>query len=140
MNIKNTPTTQQLFGPQPWESNPAPKAGTFTFNYYYFATKTTAAALCQIIELGCGFPQGSCKVVEVNDINPGQSAPNQMIQLPEQAGDVSPRNAGLIAQFFEYYSQIDASIGLLNQAMSSELHNPFTFVMPPTPLAWKQVS
>ena len=131
MNSNNTPSTLQLFGPQPWESNPAPTAGSFTFSYYYFATPSTAAALCQIIEQGCGFPTGSCKVVEAYDINPTQSAPNQMIQLPEQAGDVGLRNAGLMAQYFEYYSQIQGSIGLLNQAMSIELHNPFTFVMPP---------
>lgn len=135
----NTPSTLQLFGPQPWESNPAPTVGTFTLSYYYFATKSTAAALCQIIELGCGFPKGSCKVVESVEINPAQSQPNQMIQLPPEAGDVGLRNAGLMAQFFEYYSQIAGSIGMLNAAMTSELHNPFTFVMPPT-LAWKGVS
>ena len=136
MNNKNTPTTQQLFGPQPWESNPAPKAGTFTLSYYYFATPSTAQALCEIIELGCGFPKGSCKVIEIYDINPTQSAANQMIQLPDAT--VTPRNAGLIAQYFEYYSQIDASINLLNQALTTELHSPFTFVMPPT-LAWQKV-
>jgi hypothetical protein len=138
MNPNNTPSTLQLFGPQPWESNPAPTVGTFVLSYYYFATPSTAQALCQIIELGCGFPGYSCKVIEVYDMNPAQTAPNQMIQLPPEAGTVGPRNAGLMAQFFEYYSQIDASIGLLNAAMTSELHNPFTFVMPPT-LAWKKV-
>lgn len=107
-------------------------------NPAYFATPSTAQALCQIIELGTGWPAGSCKVIESYDITPQQTAPNQMIQLPKEAGDVDPRNAGLMAQFFEYYSQIWASIGLLNQDMSSELHNPFTFVMPP-PMSWKKV-
>ena len=94
MNSNNTPSTLLLFGPQPWESNPAPTVGSFILSYYYFATKSTADALCQIIELGCGWPKGSCQVIETYEINPAQSQANQMIQLPERSRGSRPAQRG----------------------------------------------
>jgi len=124
--VNQTPTAQQLFGPNPWMTDPAPGFGQFLYSIYYFATAATAALVCEIIELGAALPRGSCKVVEVLDINPQQNQPNQMIQLPDSS--ISPRNAGLIAQFFDSFPDLNN----LNQAMTAELHMPFTFVAPPT--------
>jgi hypothetical protein len=133
-----SPTAQQLFGPNPWVTDPPPggssNSGPYLYSPYYFATVATAQLLCQIIELGAGLPPGSCKVVEVNAITGvggplGQNQPNQMIQLPDES--ITPRNAGLMAKYFNDF----ASVEQINQAFAMEIGQPFSFVMPPPPAA-----
>lgn len=137
-NVMTSPTAQQLFGPEPWVTDPPPGGnsnfGPYLYSKYYFATLATAQLLCRIIELGAKLAPGTCKVVAVNDITGaggpfGQNQPNQMIQLPNES--ITPRNAGIMAKFF----QDTASMDMVNQLFTAEIGQPFTFVMPPAPAA-----
>ena len=129
--MSQAPTAQQLFGPQPWVTDPAPGGtgpqGPYPYNPQYFATLATAVTVATIVELGCGLKPGTVKVVQKNDItSPGpynQNQPNQMIQMPDE----SLHNAGLIAKEFADWPSIET----INANLTQELGQPFTFVMPP---------
>lgn len=138
-----SPTAEQLFGPNPWVTDPAPGGtgpwGTYLYNNRGFATVATANTVCQIVELGCNFPKGSCKVIAKNDITGDggpfvQNQPNQMIQIP----DGTFHNAGLIAQEFASWVSIEP----INSELTVELGSPFIYTpaqasttksVPPTP-------
>ena len=121
--MSTSPTAKQLFGEKIWVTDPVPGANTpagfFPYNNHYFATPETAKKVAEIIEIGCKFDRGSCKVVPVNDITDWQNVPNQMIQTPNGR----TLNAGLDAEFFDDFSSID----LVNQAFTAEVQVPFVY-------------
>lgn len=142
------PTAQQLFGDNPWVTDPAPAAqgpsGPFFYNPHYFATRATAAKVACIVDLGLKLTPGTSKVVPKNDITPSgpymQNQPNLMIQIPDPSPDPLPtgprdekgnpvtmHNAGLIA--FEF--QVWPSIETINADLTQEFGQEFVFVMPP---------
>jgi hypothetical protein len=94
-----TPTLESKFGNQPYLEKPAGTGplGSYDFNPIYFATKSTADTVAQLV---------GGTVVEQNDMVTGgpfsQSAPNEMIQF----ADGRQVNAGIVANFFNHgYSQ-----------------------------------
>jgi hypothetical protein len=94
------PTAQDLFGDNPWMSNPggvAPNGVTYSYNPYYFATAETAAKVAQMV---------GGTVVQSNAITPygpfQQNQPNYMVQLPNGRQIY----AGLFASFYDHgYTQ-----------------------------------
>lgn len=92
-------TAEQVFGPNPWLSNPAgtgPNGVTFGYNPLYFATPSTAAAVARMV---------GGTVVEDNEFTkntPGtpfvQQQPNEMVRLPTGA----LINPGLIASLYTH--------------------------------------
>jgi hypothetical protein len=101
------PTTESMFGPNPWIANPggtAPNGVTYGYNPQLFATKATADKLAQIY---------GGKVVEMNAITPfgpfQQTHLNQMIQFPN--GNLI--NAGMLASCYSHglpQEQVDRDI------------------------------
>jgi hypothetical protein len=90
-----TPTLESEFGNQPYLDKPVGKnpVGQYDFNPIYFATKSTANTVAQLV---------GGTVVEQNDMVTGgpfsQSAPNEMIQF----ADGRQVNAGIVANFFNH--------------------------------------
>ena len=92
-------TAEQVFGPNPWLSNPTgtgPNGITFGYNPLYFATPSTAAAVAKMV---------GGTVVEDNEFTkntPGtpfaQQQPNEMVRLPSGA----LINPGLIASLYTH--------------------------------------
>ena len=134
--MSQAPTATTLFGSTPWVTDPAPQGtgprGPFHLNDYYFATPETAAAVRQIVILGCGMnpdDAAQTKVVPAYAILPdhapffAQNQPNQMIQMP----DGSLHFAGLIALEFEIWQSIE----VINADLAQEFGRPFVFVAPP---------
>ena len=145
--MSQAPTAQQLFGDQPWVTDPAPGGngpyGSYTYNPQCFATRATAAKVATITDLGLGLPPGSSKVVPRNDITPFgpymQNQPNLMIQVPctedspiwmhltdEKGQPITLHNAGLIAAEFAHWVSIEP----INAELTQEFGQSFTFVMP----------
>ena len=129
------PTALELFGPNPWVTDPAPggtgPSGPYLYNPNYFATLPTARSVAAISEAGLGLPPGSCTVVAADDITPSgpyqQNQPNQMIQLP----DKSLHNAGRIALEFQTWGGAD--ISLIDTDLTGEFGLPFTYAASPVP-------
>jgi len=107
-------TAEQVFGSNPWVTNPTgscPNGQTFGYNPIYFATASTAAEVAQMV---------GGTVVEDNEFTkntPGdpfvQQQPNEMVELPDGA----LINPGLIASLYTHgYPQ-----WMVNQAISSEV-------------------
>jgi hypothetical protein len=125
------PTAQELFGPSPWVTDPAPGGvgpnGPYLYQPVYFATQATAVIAAAIVEASCQFPKGSVKVVAIDAITPlgpyKQNQPNQMLELP----DKSLHNAGLFADNFSYGWTVEQIDGEL----TAEFGAPFRFTMPP---------
>jgi hypothetical protein len=94
------PTAQDLFGPNPWMSNPGGIAANgvqYGYNPYYFATAETAAKVAQMV---------GGTVVQSNALTPygpfQQNQPNYMVQLPNGRQIY----AGLFASFYDHgYTQ-----------------------------------
>jgi hypothetical protein len=127
------PTAQELFGPSPWVTDPAPGGvgpnGPYLYQSVYFATPGTAVIAAAIVEASCQFPKGSVKVVSIDDITPSgpfkQNQPNRMLQVP----DKSLHNAGLFADNFSYGWTVEQ----IDKALSEEFGTPFVLVEPPAP-------
>jgi len=110
------PTAQELFGPNPWMSNPggvAPNGVTYSYNPYYFATAETAAKVAQMV---------GGKVVAKDAITPygpfQQNMPNYMVELP------SGRQiyAGLFASFYDHgYTQ-----DFVNRLVNAEINEVYS--------------
>ena len=128
-----SPTATQLFGPNPWVTDPAPGGtgpyGNYLYNNTYFATLNTANVVKDIVELGCKFAKGSCKVVLANDMVQGgpfsQNQQNYMTQIP----DGSLHNAGRIALEFQSWQSIEP----INSELSQEFQTPFVYTPVPAP-------
>ena len=93
---KMAPTAQEMFGPNPWMSNPggvAPNGVPYSYNPYYFATQDTAAKVAQMV---------GGKAVAYSAITPygpfQQNMPNYMVQMP----DGREINAGVFASIFDH--------------------------------------
>ena len=109
------PTAEQVFGPNPWLTNPtgmAPDGSIYGYNPQYFATPETASKVAAMV---------GGKVVEMNAFTnaPGttftQQQPNEMVQLPN-GGLINP---GLVAGFFTHgYPQ-----SLVDQMVANEVTN-----------------
>jgi hypothetical protein len=108
------PTAQQVFGANPWVTNPTgigPTGVTFGYNPLYFATADTAAEVAQML---------GGTVVQDNEFTkdtPGdpfaQQQPNEMVELPDGA----LINPGIIASLYTHgYPQSQ-----VEQAISSEV-------------------
>jgi|KBSMisStandDraft_5_1062788.scaffolds.fasta_scaffold261757_3 hypothetical protein len=105
------PTAQDLFGPNPWMSNPggiAPNGVQYSYNPYYFATAETAAKVAQMV---------GGTVVQSNALTPygpfQQNQPNYMVQLPNGRQIY----AGLFASFYDHgYTQ-----DFVNKLVSAEI-------------------
>ena len=97
--VNGAPTAEQVFGANPWISNPSgtgPDGIAFGYNPIYFATAQTAAVVAQMV---------GGKVVQDNEFTkntPGdpfaQQQPNEMVQLPDGA----LINPGLIASLYTH--------------------------------------
>jgi hypothetical protein len=107
-------TAEQVFGANPWLTNPTgvgPNGLTFSYNPLYFATPSTAQQVAQMV---------GGKVVEDYEFTkdtPGdpfaQLQPNEMVELPNGA----LINPGLIASFYTHgYPN-----SYVNQAIASEV-------------------
>jgi hypothetical protein len=108
------PTAQEVFGANPWVTNPTgvgPTGVTFGYNPLYFATASTAADVAQML---------GGTVVQDNEFTkdtPGdpfaQQQPNEMVELPDGA----IVNPGIIASLYTHgYPQSQ-----VEQAISSEV-------------------
>jgi len=93
---KGPPTAQDVFGANPWVTNPtgtAPNGTTYGFNPFYFATQQTATEVAQMV---------GGKVVADNEMVSGgpfsQNQQNYMVQLPN-GGLINP---GLVASFYTH--------------------------------------
>jgi hypothetical protein len=100
------PTSESLFGSNPWVSNAGGTGpnGEYGYNRCYFATPATAAKVAQML---------GGTVVKADAITPlgpfKQNQPNLMVQMPN--GKLI--NAGLVAGFYDHgYTQqaVDAMI------------------------------
>jgi len=107
-------TAEQVFGANPWVTNPTgtcPNGQTFGYNPLYFATASTAADVAQMV---------GGKVVEDNEFTKNtagdpfvQQQANEMVELPDGA----LINPGLIASLYTHgYPQ-----WMVNQAISNEV-------------------
>lgn len=91
------PTTDSVFGANPWLADPtcSGPSGSFAYNPIYFATAQTAATVASMV---------GGKVVAVDAVggpasNPWQQdQPNEMVQLPNGC----LINAGLVATFYTH--------------------------------------
>jgi hypothetical protein len=116
-------TAEEVFGANPWVSNPTgvgPTGMTFGYNPLYFATPSTAAQVAQML---------GGTVVQDNEFTkntPGdpfaQSQPNEMVQLPDGA----LINPGLVASFYTHgYPQWEVNQSIAEDVAAAEsLVNP----------------
>jgi hypothetical protein len=93
------PTTQSLFGDNPWSTGAGGTGptGSYSYNPEFFATPATAAKVAQML---------GGTVVALDAITPfgpfKQNQPNLMVQMP----DGKLINAGLVAGFYNHgYTQ-----------------------------------
>jgi hypothetical protein len=111
---KAAPTAEQVFGANPWMTDPTgtgPGGLTFGYNPIYFATASTAAEVAQMV---------GGKVVQDDEFSkttPGQlfiqQQPNEMVELPDGA----LINPGLIASLYTHgYPN-----SMVNQAIANEV-------------------
>jgi len=113
-NPQGTPDAEQVFGPNPWLTNPAgtgPNGLKFSYNPLYFATVSTAEQVAQMV---------GGKVVEDDEFTKNtpndpfaQSQPNEMVELPDGA----LINPGLIASLYTH----GYSASLVQQAIANEV-------------------
>lgn len=116
-------TAEEVFGANPWLSNPTGVGSTgltFGYNPLYFATPSTAAQVAQML---------GGKVVQDDEFTkntPGnpfsQSQPNEMVELPDGA----LINPGLVASFYTHgYPQWEVNQAIADDVAAAEsLVNP----------------
>lgn len=116
-------SAQDIFGSNPWISNPTGSGptGTFTFNPQYFATPATAAIIS-------GMLGGSVVGVDFMSQTPGnpfsQNQLNEMVELTIDAkgnfGLVDLQvNAGLVAEFFTHSYQLSTVLQMIHNEITN---------------------